>query len=179
MLFRMGSLKGTLMAAAVRIRLSTAGRSGSNEWKIKRSTGIPGENAKGVIDENELATKLARDPRFRLKGETLVIGGSNKAFEAALRAVRCRSEKVTLVCPEQSNEMRADANLVEEAERNGIRVIHGWGPLRIDVHTDGLVSGAFFKRCTRAFDDENQFSPTYDESNVMGQYCDNLVLAID
>ena len=161
------------------IRISTAERSGSNEWKIKRSTGIPGENAKGVIDENELATKMARNPRFRLKGETLVIGGGDKAFEAALRAIRCRSEKVTLVCPEQNDEMRADAKLIEEAENNGIRVIHGWGPLRIDVHTDGLVSGAFFKRCTRAFDANGQFSPIYDESNVMGQYCDNLVLAID
>lgn len=167
------------MAVNVRIRISTEGRGGKNEFQINRKMGIPGENAKGVLDALELKEKTSRDPRFRLKGETLVIGGGDAAFEAALLAVRCRSEKVTVVCPEQSDEMRANAELISQAEQNGVRTIHGWGPLRIDVHTDGLVSGALFKRCKRAFDDEGRFSPVFDENNVMGQYCDNLILAVD
>ncbi|MBR0405058.1 MAG: NAD-binding protein [Eggerthellaceae bacterium] len=167
------------MAANLRIRISTAGKGGNNEFQIKRKTGIPGENSKGVLDVSELKEKMSRDSRFRLKGETLVIGGGDAAFEAALLAVRCGSEKVTVVCPEQGDEMRASAELISQAEQNGVRTIHGWGPLRIEVHTDGLVSGALFKRCKRAFDDEGRFSPVFDEDNVMGQYCDNLILAID
>lgn len=167
------------MAATVRMRISTAKRGSNNEIKIKHKTGIPGENAKGVLDASELKEKASRDSRFRLKGETLVIGGGDAAFEAALLAVRCKSEKVTVVCPEQGNEMRANAELISQAGQSGVRTIHGWGPLRIDVHTDGLVSGALFKRCKRAFDDEGRFSPIFDDENVMGQYCDNLILAVD
>ena len=167
------------MAVRLHINVSTAGKNAKNEIKIKRKTGIPGENAKGVIDAAELFEKTARDRQFRLKGETLVIGGSDKAFEAALLAVRCKSEKVTVVCPEQDGEMRASAELIAKAEQSGVRTIHGWGPSRIDVHTDGLVSGALFKRCKRAYDDEGRFSPIFDEENIMGQYCDNLIIAID
>ena len=167
------------MAVRLHINISTTGRNAKDEFKIKRKTGIPGENAKGVIDADELFEKAARDTGFHLKGETLVIGGTDSAFKAALLAVRCRSEKVTIVCPERTGEMRASAELIAQAEQNGVRTIHGWGPSRIDVHTDGLVSGALFKRCTRAYDDEGRFSPVYDEENIMGQYCDNLILAID
>ena len=166
------------MAAALRIRIATSERDGKGKQEVKRNTGIPGEHTEGVMTAAELADKTARDPRFRLKGETLVIGGDNAAFESALCAVRQGSEKVTIVCPEKADEMRADEDLIEQARQNGIRVIHGWAPSRIEAHTDGLVSGVFLKHCDRAFDDEGRFSPVYDEGNVRGQYCDNLILAV-
>lgn len=144
----------------------------------KRRLGLPGEDAAGVMTLAEFQ-ELSAKRSYRMRGETLVTGGSDDAFEAACAAVRLGSEKVTLVCPERAAEMRAQPDKIDEAKQAGIKIIRGWGPARISVHTDGAVSGVFFKHCERAFNSEGNFAPVYDEANVMGQYCDNLIVAGD
>lgn len=141
----------------------------------RRRTGLPGEDAAGVMTLDEFH-ELAAKPSYRMRGETLVTGGTDEAFDAALTALRLGSEKVTLVCPERAAEMRARPDKIDEAKQSGVKIIRGWGPARISVHTDGAVSGVFFKHCERAFDSEGDFAPIYDKANVMGQYCDNLIV---
>jgi len=117
-------------------------------------------------------------PSIHIQGDTLVIGGGNVAIDAARVALRCGAEKVTMVCLEQADEMPALPEEIAEAEQDGIRIIHGWGPASVEKHTDGRVSGVRFKHCDRVFDEEGRFAPEYDESNEMAQYADNVILAI-
>ena len=149
-------------------------------------------SAKGSADErerfcgNQSAGKHAVREReaageacgVRLKGDAIVVGGGNVAIDAARVALRCGAESVTMVCLEQADEMPALPEEVAEAEADGVRIMHGWGPARIDVRADGRVSGVHFKRCDRVFDVQSRFAPVYDESNEMVQYGDNVILAI-
>ena len=148
---------------------------------MKRAMGtrarIPGGNAEGVMDASELLGKTATARRMRLRGETVVVGSGDAAVEAALAALGFGSEKATVVSPELRGQARASAEMRGRAEDAGVRIIYGWGPSRVDVHTDGRVCGVFFKHCERAFDERGDFAPVYDESNIMAQYCDNAVFA--
>ena len=143
-----------------------------------RKTGVEGEDTPGVTTAIEFLREAIGNPKHEMKGETVVIGGGNVAIDAARVALRCGSEKVTMVCLEKADEMPALPEEIAEAEEEGVRIIHGWGPMRMEVHKDGRVTGVTFKHCDRVFDDEGRFSPVYDEQNVMAQYCDNVVLAI-
>ena len=143
-----------------------------------RKTGVPGEDAPGVTTAVEFLRTALANPKHEVKGEIVVIGGGNVAIDAARVALRCGSDKVTMVCLEKASEMPALPEEIAEAEEDGVRIIHGWGPARIEIHKDGRVSGVHFKHCDRVFNDEGAFAPEYDESNMMAQYADNVVLAI-
>ncbi len=144
-----------------------------------RRAGVPGEDLPGVSTAVEFLHEAVGGRGCKLKGDTVVIGGGNVAIDAARMALRCGSEKVTMVCLEQADEMPALPEEIAEAEEDGIRIIHGWGPARVEAHPkDGRVSGVHFKHCDRVFDEDGRFAPVYDESNTMAQYCDNAIFAI-
>ncbi|MBQ9000388.1 MAG: FAD-dependent oxidoreductase, partial [Eggerthellaceae bacterium] len=144
-----------------------------------RRAGVEGEDLPGVTTAVEFLREALADPKHEMSGNTVVIGGGNVAIDAARVAMRCGSEEVTMVCLEQADEMPALPEEIAEAEEDGVRIVHGWGPARMEAHPkDGRVSGVHFKHCDRVFDDEGRFSPVYDESNTMAQYADNVILAI-
>ena len=134
-------------------------------------------SARGVYSAAELQQKIKDNPGFKLKGDTLVTGSDDAAIDAALAALRCGSESVTIVFPQRRDEAYATLEKVAEVETAGIKIACGWGQPSIDVHSDSRVKGATFCRCERAFDDEGIFNPTYNSSDTMARYCDNLVFA--
>ena len=143
-----------------------------------RLAGIEGEDAPGVTTAVAFLREAISNPDLQVSGRTLVIGGGNVAVDAARVALRCGSEKVTMVCLEQADEMPALPEEIAEAEEDGVRIVHGWGPARVSVRSDGRTSGVVFKRCDRVYDDQGRFAPMYDESYEMCEYADNVVLAI-
>lgn len=101
--------------------------------------------------------------------EVIVIGGGNVATDAARTAVRLNAEKVTIVCLEERNEVPAYSWEIEEAEEEGVRIINEWGIERINIPVNGEdpeYLGVVLKRCTRVFDEQGKFAPSYDESVV-------------
>ena len=142
-----------------------------------RLAGVPGEDAEGVTTAVELLRTVLADESHELLGHTVVVGGGNVAVDAARAAVRAGSTGVTMLCLEQRDEMPATPEERLEAEDDGIVIECGWGPAEVLVD-NGRVTGIAFKRCTRVFDEEGRFSPTYDEANVKTIACDNVVMAI-
>ena len=142
-----------------------------------RLAGVPGEDAEGVTTAVELLRTVLADESHELPGRTVVVGGGNVAVDAARAAVRAGSTDVTMLCLEQRDEMPATPEERLEAEDDGIVIECGWGPAEVLVD-NGRVSGITFKRCTRVFDEEGRFSPTYDETDVKTIACDNVVMAI-
>ena len=156
-----------------------------------RLTGVPGEDAEGVVTGVEFLRRVnlmeaaseggseaeAADLRHVLSGETVVVGGGNVAVDVARTAVRCGASRVTMLCLESEAEMPAAPDEVEEAKEEGIVVQNGWGPKEFVVE-DGRVKAVVFKKCTAVYDDDHRFNPSYDENDTIVVPCGNVLLSI-
>jgi NADPH-dependent glutamate synthase beta subunit-like oxidoreductase len=79
---------------------------------------------------------LANPRRFGLgKGKVLIVGGGNVAIDVArtlIRLRRGRGKEITLICPESREQMPALSEEVKEALEEGITVLNGWAPQKIN-----------------------------------------------
>ena len=142
-----------------------------------RLAGVPGEDAKGVETGVDFLRRINQDHSIKLKGQTVVVGGGNVAIDVAGSALRAGSDKVTMLCLEQRDEMPASKDEVAEALEDGIELMNGWGPKEV-LTKDGKVTGVVFKKCTSVYDADHRFSPQYDENETITVPCDNLLLSI-
>lgn len=117
------------------------------------------------------AVRSGLDPR--LQGRVVVIGGGNVAIDVALTAARQGASQVTLVCLEARHEMPASRSEIDVALAEGISVQNGWGPL--EVTADGHVT---FQQCTRVFDDDGRFAPSFEPKRQLGLDADTILLAV-
>ena len=113
-----------------------------------------GGNAKNrVIDRGRIPGRSRGMGDGDKTEKVLIIGGGNVAIDAArtlLRIRQGRGEKITLVCPETRDQMPALPEEIEEALEEGITIVNGWAPGRIDSKGKGRLSVDFFKaRVTR------------------------------
>ena len=121
---------------------------------------------------------LGLGEKFDLSGKkVLVIGGGNVAMDVARTARRQGPAQVTLICLETREEMPASPWEVEEAEHEGITIVHRWGVKQI-LATGGKVTGIALKAVERVFDEEGRFSPTYFEDHISTRDADVVIMAI-
>lgn len=142
-----------------------------------RRTGVPGEDAEGVVTGVEFLNRVNQEGALTLSGKTVVVGGGNVAIDVARTALRCKSEEVSMFCLESAETMPAAKDEVEEAKEEGIQVNNGWGPKEI-LTENGKVTGIVFKRCTAVLDAEGRFNPQYDENDTRTVPCENVLLSI-
>ena len=142
-----------------------------------RKTGVPGEDAEGVVTGVEFLNRVNQEGALTLSGKTVVVGGGNVAIDVARTALRCKSEEVSMFCLESAETMPAAKDEVEEAKEEGIQVNNGWGPKEI-LTENGKVTGIVFKRCTAVLDAEGRFNPQYDENDTRAVPCENVLLSI-
>ncbi|MBI4733511.1 MAG: FAD-dependent oxidoreductase, partial [Rubrobacteridae bacterium] len=144
---------------------------------LSRGLPIPGADAEGVL----LALPFLREANFNdntaIGERVVVIGGGNVAFDVARSAKRLGAKDVNMCCLESDSEIPAFSWEVEEAKEEGIKLNPSWGPKEIIVK-DGKVAGMAFKKCTRVFDENRMFSPTYDECRLLEVEADNVIMAI-
>jgi ferredoxin len=75
-------------------------------------------------------------------------------------------------------ELPADDIEIIEGDEEGIRRRHSLGPKEILHDEHGRTTGIRFQRCTRVFDEERRFNPTFDDSDLTDIPCDNILIAI-
>jgi len=83
---------------------------------------------------------------------------------ARLQRRRYGRVRIALASLESREIMPADDEEIVEAGEEGVSIHPGWGPADILVE-EGRVVGLELKRCTRVFDENRRFSPTFDESD--------------
>lgn len=92
---------------------------------------IPGAELEGV----SYALPFLREARLanglRLEGRGLVIGGGNVAIDVARTAIRLGAEEVSLACIESRETMPAFPEMVDFAEREGVKICPSLAPQRI------------------------------------------------
>lgn len=145
--------------------------------QVSRWLGINGEDMQGISHGIEFLRSAGSDTdKPEVKGKVIVIGGGNVAVDVARVALRLGADSVELVSLEQRNEMPAYPEEIEATLSEGIIIRNGWGPRRFIGN--GVVTGVEFRKCTRVFDDNGQFSPVYDDNILETSTVDMVIIAI-
>ena len=108
---------------------------------IERKLAIPGENLPGVTGGVEFLRRVNLDKPVSPGHRVLVIGGGNSALDAARTALRCGASEVTIVYRRTRAEMPADEREVNDAEREGIKLMFLAAPKSFQARADGRVGG--------------------------------------
>lgn len=159
--------------------------------KSSRDLGLPGERGPRVYGGVDLLRAVSLGEPIDIGREVVVVGGGNVAYDVARTVVRqiaydtARTaarlpgmSKVWLVSLESLEEMPADTVEIREGDEEGVQRLNGWGPLEIQRRDDGSVSGVLFRKCTRVYDENRRFAPTYDDTVTRPVPCDTVLLAV-
>ncbi len=146
---------------------------------LSNSRGLPidGADAPGVHLVIDFLRKINFGPKPVVGEKVLVIGGGNVAIDAARSAVRLGAGSVTAMCLENEEEMPAWPWEQEEARDEGVQIIHRRGPVEVVVSGE-KISAVKARKVTQVFNADGQFSPEYDDSDVIDIPCDTVVFAI-
>jgi NADPH-dependent glutamate synthase beta subunit-like oxidoreductase/ferredoxin len=159
--------------------------------KKSRKIPIPNVDAPGVLGGVDFLRDVALNRELELGEKVIVIGGGNVAYDVARTLIRQQEydvsrtairqtgvNEVHLVCLESLEEMPADTVEIDEGQEEGIFRHNSWGPKEIIVDDKGWACGVKFTRCLSVFDENKQFAPRFDESQVMDLYADRVFLTI-
>jgi len=97
-------------------------------------------------------------------------------LDVARTAIRMGAKEVVCVALEARHEMPAHEDEIEDAELEGVKIVHRRGPKGIvgDVHAEGLETIAV----ASVFDANGRFNPTFIEGTESILPCDSVILAI-
>jgi NADPH-dependent glutamate synthase beta subunit-like oxidoreductase len=109
--------------------------------QVERKLRLPGENLPGVTGGLEFLRHVNLEGPLTPGRRVLVVGGGNSALDAARSALRCGAEQVTIVYRRTRAEMPADPREVEDAEREGVRMLFLAAPKSFPAGADGRVAG--------------------------------------
>jgi NADPH-dependent glutamate synthase beta subunit-like oxidoreductase/Pyruvate/2-oxoacid:ferredoxin oxidoreductase delta subunit len=103
-----------------------------------RRLGVPGDGLEAVIPATRFLKEVNLGEKPHLSGDVIVVGGGSTAMDAARSAIRSGAATVTIVYRRGRRDMPAQAEEVEEAEREGIAILEGLAPTEV-VGRDGAV----------------------------------------
>ena len=101
---------------------------------------IPGHDAHGVTDALDFLKAVALHGKADVGTKAVIIGGRNRAVDAARTATRLGADEVTILYNRTSKEIPADTDEVREAEAEGVKIRYLSTPTNVLVR-NGRVSG--------------------------------------
>jgi NADPH-dependent glutamate synthase beta subunit-like oxidoreductase/NAD-dependent dihydropyrimidine dehydrogenase PreA subunit len=147
---------------------------GAQESKRIDVEGLPKE---GILWGLDFLRDAKQKMQKGLQGKLVVIGGGNVAMDVAMTAFRLGASGVELVCLECREEMPAFSWEVEEAEKEGVVIHPGWGPVKVRTEGD-KIKEVEFQACTSVFDEQGDFCPAFDASQRKSLQADAVILAV-
>jgi len=104
-----------------------------------RRLGVEGDDLRGVVPATVFLKRVNLGENPKLSGDVVVVGGGSTAMDAARSAWRSGASSVTVLYRRGRDDMRAQREEVEDAEREG--VAFKFGAVIADVQgRDGAVS---------------------------------------
>jgi len=108
---------------------------------VERKLAVPGETVVGVTGGVEFLRRVNLEKPVIPGRQVLVIGGGNSALDAARTALRCGATDVTIVYRRTRAEMPADPREIEDAQREGIKLMFLAAPKSFQADANGRVAG--------------------------------------
>jgi indolepyruvate ferredoxin oxidoreductase alpha subunit len=106
---------------------------------------LPGHEAKGVMDYLTFLKKVAMNQKVPAPSRVIVIGGNDRALDAARTALRLGAKEVTVLFSRSQKEMPAETSEIAEAEREGVAFEYYSVPARI-LTSGRKATGISFKK---------------------------------
>lgn len=144
--------------------------------QLSRKIELEGAQLDNVLWGIDFLSEASEEKERSLKERVLVVGGGNVAVDVALTALRTGAKEVTMACLETRDEMPANSWEIEMALEEGVKLMTSWGPGKI-TGDNGKVTGIELIQCTSVFDDEGNFSPTFNDVTEQVE-ADQIILAI-
>jgi len=142
-----------------------------------KSLNIPGVKAENVYSALDFLKSVRSDSPLTLGEKVVVVGGGDVALDSAQTALRAGAKVVDIIALESRGEIPANPHLLAIAESEGVNLINSWGPSRFLIE-NGRANKLKFKRCDSVFDEQGNFSPIYDDSQIKELEADNVIIAI-
>lgn len=114
-----------------------------------RRLGVPGEDLQGVLPATLFLRDVNLGPMPQLAGPALVVGGGSTAMDAARSAWRAGAASVTVLYRRSRAEMPAQAEEIEAAEAEGVRIRTAAGVVELRGR-DGRLTRAICREQRRA-----------------------------
>ncbi|MCX5909695.1 MAG: FAD-dependent oxidoreductase, partial [Deltaproteobacteria bacterium] len=138
---------------------------------------IPGEELENVYLGLNFLRSVREGKAPQLGKSSIVVGGGNTAFDAALVCRKLGVDEVTVICLEDREKMPAFAQEIDEALEEGVKIQNGWG-LRKIIKRDDPALRLEISRCLQVFDEQGKFSPVLDNVAGLSASVDSVILAI-
>ncbi|MBW2058622.1 MAG: FAD-dependent oxidoreductase [Deltaproteobacteria bacterium] len=106
--------------------------------------GLPGSEAEGVIDSLAFLKRVALKETAPVGSRVVVIGGTDRALDAARTALRLGAREVTILYNRSRRELPAQESEIIQAEKEGVRFRFLSVPTRIAT-SGGRARGVSFK----------------------------------
>ena len=150
---------------------------GAGAWASQKAD-IPGEDATGVFNALEFLWLVNSGAETGVGGRVAVIGGGNAAVDAARAASRLGAEEVTIVYRRSQAEMPAIKSEVEEAEREGIKLLFLAAPVGIAAQGGRLSAIECIKMELGKPDGGGRRRPVPIKKSEFTMDVDNVIMAI-
>ncbi len=98
--------------------------------QFSKKIGIPGEHLPGVYHGLDFLRDVNLDKKPQVGKKVVVIGGGSTAIDAARVAIRLGAQEVAIVYRRDIDDMPAEAQEVEDARAEGIKIIRLSAPIR-------------------------------------------------
>lgn len=149
---------------------------------LGRSTRIEGSDHKNVYQAVDLLRNITNGKEIPHTGKIVVIGGGNVAMDIArtLARLQMRDFKkvtITLTCLETEDIMPADREEIVESREEGIVIMPGFGPRKIET-ADGKIKGVSLVKCLSVFDSDKRFNPKFNELEKLFLEADMVIESI-
>jgi indolepyruvate ferredoxin oxidoreductase alpha subunit len=106
---------------------------------------LPGDDARGVMDVLTFLKKAALKKPIPAFSRVVVLGGNDRALDAARTALRLGAKSVTVLFSRSRREMPAEASEILEAEREGVSFQFFSVPSKITT-SHGKAMGVSFRK---------------------------------
>lgn len=145
-----------------------------------KKTGIPGEDAKGVVSAVEMLRGIGDDIMPDFSGKNVaVIGGGNVAMDVTRSAIRLGAKRVVCAYRRSQKDMTAQAEEVEGAIAEGAEVMTMSAPLKIEADADGNACALWIQpQIPGAIDSEGRPRPVKAEKEPVRIPADIVIVAI-
>jgi len=139
--------------------------------------GIEGETTPGIVDGADFLREVNLGQDVKVGDKVIVVGGGNVAIDASRTALRLGAREVTIVYRRTRTEMPASPEEVEEALREGVKIVYLATPTRV-ISANGRLKIESIRMELGKVDQSGRRRPVPIEgSEFVGEY-DMMIKAI-